>query len=673
MQITDLKGIGPRAAADFASIGITTVTDLLHYYPRTHQDYSEITPLRLVKPGIVTVKAEITQIKGHYVRRGMHITEATASDDTGSVRLVWFNQPYRQTGIKQGQQYFITGKLELKSQRFALQNPTTELASDMPVHTARIVPIYRETKGVSTVLIRKAMARAMRYASQLPNILPPWIQQKYDLLTYPEALQELHFPSSAERLKYAKYSLGFVEVFELMLASALNKQIVANEIAPPIFCDEQVAKEFVATLPFTLTDAQRKAMWQILKDMERTIPMNRLVEGDVGSGKTVVAAMAGVMALATGFQVALLAPTELLARQHAESISELLKPLKLDGAVGLLVGSLKSSQKKRAQDNLAEGKIRFAIGTHALLQGLQTQNLGLLIIDEQHRFGVEQRKQLLKNTQLMPHVLSMTATPIPRSLALTLYGELDISLLDAMPPGRKPIRTKLVSPNSRDEMYEHVRQEIDKGHQVYMVCPVITESSKVATLSAEALYKKLTTTVYKDKRIGLLHGKLKSDEKTAIMEQFVAGELDILVATTVIEVGVNIPNASIMVIEGADRFGLAQMHQLRGRVGRSSDQGYCYIVPSDSKSPSRRLRALEQSTDGFRLAELDLEIRGPGAIYGTLQSGELDLRFANLSDTKLLASARQAVTEFINAKEKLSDYPELRQRVRVAQAVITLN
>lgn len=673
MQITDLKGIGPRAAADFASIGITTVTDLLHYYPRTHQDYSEITPLRLVKPGIVTVKAEITQIKGHYVRRGMHITEATASDDTGSVRLVWFNQPYRQTGIKQGQQYFITGKLELKSQRFALQNPTTELASDMPVHTARIVPIYRETKGVSTVLIRKAMAQAMRYASQLPSILPPWIQQKYDLLTYPEALQELHFPSSAERLKYAKYSLGFVEIFELMLASALNKQIVANEIAPPIFCNEQVAKEFVATLPFTLTDAQRKAMWQILKDMERTIPMNRLVEGDVGSGKTVVAAMAGVMALAMGFQVALLAPTELLARQHAESISELLKPLKLDGAVGLLVGSLKSSQKKRAQDNLAEGKIRFAIGTHALLQGLQTQNLGLLIIDEQHRFGVEQRKQLLKNTQLMPHVLSMTATPIPRSLALTLYGELDISLLDAMPPGRKPIKTKLVSPNSRDEMYEHVRQEIDKGHQVYMVCPVITESSKVATLSAEALYKKLTTTVYKDKRIGLLHGKLKSDEKTAVMEQFVAGELDILVATTVIEVGVNIPNASIMVIEGADRFGLAQMHQLRGRVGRSSDQGYCYIVPSDSKSPSKRLRALEQSTDGFRLAELDLEIRGPGAIYGTLQSGELDLRFANLSDTKLLASARQAVTEFINTKEKLSDYPELRQRVRVAQAVITLN
>ncbi len=674
VKLIDLKGIGPSTAKVLAGIGINSVNDLLHYYPRTHQDYSEITPLSSIKPGLVTIRAEIKQAKGRYVRRGMHITEAIASDETGSVRLVWFNQPYREGALKIGQQYFITGKLELKSQRFAIQSPSVELVSDMPVHTARIVPVYRETKGVSTVLIRKTMAQAVKYAKNMPNVLPDWIIKKYNLLPYGESLNELHFPSSAETLSLAKYSLGFIEVFELMLASSINKQIVASEIAPSIAFDEQVAKDFVAMLPYKLTDAQRKTVWQILKDIEHTNPMNRLVEGDVGSGKTVVAALAAVMAIAKGFQVALLAPTELLARQHAESLSELLKPLKLDSYVGLIVGSLKSVQKKTAQADIESGKIKLMIGTHALLQDkVKPQNLGLLIIDEQHRFGVEQRKALLKSVGKMPHVLSMTATPIPRSLALTLYGELDISLLDAMPIGRKPIITSLVSPNSRDKMYDHIRSEIDKNHQIYVVCPVISEANKNNLVSAEIMYKQLSSSLFKDKRVGLLHGKLKAEEKTAVMESYVDGELDILVATTVVEVGVNVPNATIMVIEGADRFGLAQMHQLRGRVGRSDDQGYCYIVPSDSKAPSKRLRALVQSTDGFRLAELDLELRGPGAIYGTLQSGELDLRFANLNDTKLLVGAREAVNVFIENKEILKNYPELDRRVRFAQAVITLN
>jgi len=674
LSLTELKGIGPSTAKVFAGIGVHTLIDLLHYYPRTHQDYSIITPLKSIKPGMVTIKAEIKQARGRYVRRGMHVTEAVASDETGSVRLVWFNQPYREGALKLDKSYFITGKLELKSQRFAIQNPSVELVSDIPVHTARIVPIYRETKGVSTVTIRKSMSQAVLMAHNLPDILPVWLKEKYELLSYGNALKELHFPSSAENLAHAKHSLGFVEIFELMLASQINKQLIASEVAPSITFDEQVAKDFTAILPFTLTDAQRKAVWQVFKDLERNIPMNRLVEGDVGSGKTAVATMAAVMAMAAGYQVVLLAPTELLARQHAESISDLLKPLKLDSYVGLLVGSLKSMQKSNAQKAFEVGKIKFIIGTHALLQDkVKPQNLGLLIIDEQHRFGVEQRKALLKTVGKMPHVLSMTATPIPRSLALTLYGELDISLLDAMPPGRKPIITKLVSPNSRNKMYSHIIEEIDKGHQVYMVCPVITEGSKVAAISAEALHKKLSDSIFKDKRIGLLHGKLKSDEKTAVMEEFVAGRLDMLIATTVIEVGVNVINATVMVIEGADRFGLAQMHQLRGRVGRSIDQGYCYIIPSDSKAPSKRLRALVQSTDGFRLAELDLELRGPGAIYGTLQSGELDLRFANLSDSRLLISAREAVQYFGLKQEKLSDYPELKKRVRLAQAVITLN
>ncbi|MDQ3123656.1 MAG: DNA helicase RecG, partial [bacterium] len=323
---------------------------------------------------------------------------------------------------------------------------------------------------------------------------------------------------------------------------------------------------------------------------------------------------------------------------------------------------------------LKKGKIKFAIGTHALLQDkVQMKNLGLLVVDEQHRFGVQQRQALLKSTGHVPHVLSMTATPIPRSLALTLYGELDISLLDDMPPGRKPIITTLVSPNSRDKMEQHINNEIIKGHQVYVVCPVINEETKLETISAEAMFNKLSTNAFKDKKVGLLHGKLKTEEKIRVMEQFIAKKLDILVATTVIEVGVNVSNATVIVIEGAERFGLAQMHQLRGRVGRSTDQGYCYAVPSDSKAPSKRLRALVQSTDGFRLAELDLEIRGPGAIYGTLQHGELDLRFANFSDYVLINKVRTAVQEFIKSDLLLKNYPELARRVRRAQAVITLN
>jgi ATP-dependent DNA helicase RecG len=673
-ELEDLKGIGPSLAKTFESIGIRNLSDLLHYYPRQHEDYSVVTKIAKIRPGTVTLKARIKQVKGRYVRRGMYVTEAVASDDTGSVRLVWFNQPYREGVIKNNEDYFITGKLELKQERFAILNPSIELARGLPVHTARIVPIYRESRGVGAQLIRKVMAEAFKLPQLLPEVLPEPICKDYRLMGYEQAIRELHFPSSADDLAEAKRTLGFLEVFELMLASQINKQEIESEVAPVIEFDEAFAKKFVGGLPFKLTDAQRKAAWQMLKDLERDVPANRLLEGDVGSGKTVIAAMAAAMTMHTGMQAALLAPTELLARQHADSLMELLKPVGMDTSVSLLVGSHKASQKQTAHKAIETGRTGLMVGTHALLQDkVRPKQLGLLIIDEQHRFGVEQRKSLLKSMGKMPHVLSMTATPIPRSLALTLYGELDISLLDAMPPGRRPIITSLVSPNSREKMERHVSDEISKGHQVYVVCPLISESSLVKTVSAEATYERLAQRVFKNRRVALLHGKLKNDEKTAVMERFVAGETDILVATTVIEVGVNVPNATVMIIEGADRFGLAQLHQLRGRVGRSSEQGYCYIVPSDSKAPSKRLRAITQSSDGFLLAEMDLELRGPGAIYGTLQHGELDLRFANLTDQRLLAEARQAVRRFIDDKFKLQSYPELKKRVRLAQAVITLN
>jgi ATP-dependent DNA helicase RecG len=669
-----LKGVGPAVAKQFAEAGIHNIAELLDYFPRTYSDYSRIEPIAQIRPGTVTIEAEIKQAVGRYVRRGMHITEAVASDKSGSVRLLWFNQPYRATAFKPDQKYFITGKLELKRQRFSITNPAVEHASDFPLHTARIVPVYRESKGITSNLLRRTLYQIIKAADQLPEPLPERIRNKHKLLTYGQAVSELHFPSSRERFDQARRTIGFIEVFELMLAAQLNKKAIQAEPAPEITFDEITARAFVQSLPFELTDAQRAAAWQIYQDMAKTVPMNRLLEGDVGSGKTVVAGMAALMAVKAGYQAALMAPTELLARQHAETLSELFAAVGQAGAVSVLTGSLKAAQKKVAHERIASGDIKFIIGTQALLQDkVILKNLGLLVIDEQHRFGVTQRKQLISTTGHMPHVLSMTATPIPRSLALTLYGELDISLLNVMPKGRKPIITEIISPNSREPLHKKLEAEIEAGRQVYIVCPVISGGSSVPAPSAEQMYEKLKAGTFKHRRLGLLHGKLKDDEKAAVMQQFVAGKIDVLVATTVIEVGISVNNASVMVIEGADRFGLAQLHQLRGRVGRGQDQGYCYLVPSSSKSPSARLRAMTQSTDGFRLAELDLELRGPGAIYGTLQHGELDLRIAKLSDAMLLRDARSAVTEFMTSKLKLSDYPELKRRVRDAQAIVTLN
>lgn len=671
-SLTDLKGVGDKSQQLFEAAGIKNIYDLLNYFPRDYHDYSKITPIKTLEPGLVTLRAKLVKVDGRYVKRGMHITEAIALDETGSVKLVWFNQPYRKNSIKDDHDYYITGKLEFKSGRYAISSPTIELSEGDQVHTARIVPIYKESKNLNNRLIRNTMFQAVDYARSLPNLLPDTITKQFNLLSYAEAVKKLHFPANSVDVDQARQTMSFLEIFELMLASNLIKSEISHEIAPRIDFDEGLSKKFVSGLGFELTDSQRKVMWQILKDIDTQKPMNRLVEGDVGSGKTVVAAMAIAMTLNKGMQVAYLAPTEILARQHFETIPKLLKPLGLDQQSELLVGSLKAKSKNQLHSDIKSGKIKLIIGTHALLHGLEINELGLIIIDEQHRFGVDQRNQLMKHSALIPHILSMTATPIPRSLALTLYGELDISIIDAMPPGRKTTITKLVSPNSREPMEEIIKNEIREGRQVYVVCPLIDENSKIQSTSAELTFKRLSQGTFKDQRIALLHGKLKASDKNQLMEDFINGKINILVSTTVIEVGVNVPNASVMVIEGAERFGLAQMHQLRGRVGRSDDQAYCFVVTSDSKAPSKRLRAFTQVNNGFRLAELDLEIRGPGAIYGTLQHGALDLRFANLSDHKLIANVRQSVTDFVN-NFNLDDYPELRRRVRLAQAVITLN
>ncbi len=672
--ITNVKGVGSELAKKIAILQIKTVEDLVYYFPRRYDDYSELQDIQRIKPGVVTIKATIKQAKGHYVRRGMHITEAVASDETGSLRLVWFNQPYRAASLNVDQEYFISGEFGLHYQRLSIQNPSIELVSSFPVNTARIVPIYGETKGLKSHQVRRIIRELIPLIQKMPETLPKWLIEQEKLLPHARAVQTMHFPSQADELLKAKRRLGFEEVFELTLAALLNKHELLKDHSFKIPFKEKLAKSFVKQLPFKLTNAQRKVVWQIYLDMQKEQPMNRLVEGDVGSGKTVVATMAALMAMEQGFQVAFMAPTELLARQHANTIYKLLEPLGFADQLSLLVGSLQPKQKQEAYERIKNGEVRLIVGTHALIQDkVDMHRLSLVIIDEQHRFGVEQRKKLLAKAGHMPHFLSLSATPIPRSLALTLYGELDISVIDAKPSNRRPIETALVLPSSRLEVYKKVIEQLASGRQAFVVTPLISENSVSDTVSAEKTYKELCNGPFKQWRVGLLHGRMKPDDKQKTMDQFLKHELDVLVATTVIEVGVDVPNATGMLIEDAERFGLAQIHQLRGRVGRSEHQGYCYLMLKETGKPSRRLQAVASSADGFELAELDLDLRGPGAIYGTQQHGLLDLRVAKLSDTKLIAQARQAAQAFIDKQENLLKYKRLSHRIQELRAVTNLN
>ena len=669
-----VKGVGPAVEKALFSLGLRTVSDILDYLPRRYDDYSDVVQIAKLHPGAVTILAEVKQATGRYARRGLHITEALVSDESGSLRVTWFNQPYRAAGLKSGQKYYFSGLYELSYQRMQLMNPSAELATDFTLNTARIVPIYRENKNMTSKQLRKIIGQCLSVADTLPETLPAWLIDSAKLMSRSRAIRAMHYPDSPEQLAEAKRRLGYEEVFELALASLLNKQEIAAERSLSIPFNEGLAKEFVGHLPFKLTDDQRKTVWQIYLDMQEPHPMNRLVEGDVGSGKTVVAVMAAVMAMRQDYQVAFMAPTEILAKQHAETLEKLLRPLGLHEQLLLIVGSMKPAQKKIAHARIADGSARLIVGTHALIQdSVDMQNLGLIIIDEQHRFGVDQRKTLMAKAGLMPHVLSLTATPIPRSLALTLYGELDISILYEKPAGRLPIKTEIVMHGSRDALYKTLANEVASGRQLYVVCPLITESEVLAAQSAEAVYEELSKKYFKNLRVGLLHGKLKGEDKQLVMAEFASGRLDVLVATTVIEVGVDVPNATLMAIESAERFGLAQLHQLRGRVGRDSQQSHCYLVLSPGTEPNKRLRAVATSNDGFKLAEYDLELRGAGAIYGASQHGLLDLRVAKLSDTALIAAARSGAKSFVERGENLLHYSELAERVTKLRAVTNLN
>lgn len=671
-SLENVKGVGEKTAQQFALAGLHTVGDLITFLPRAHEDFSEVVKISDIHPGKATIKARCEKIATRPVRRGLRITTATLVDDSGKLQAVWFNQPYRETQLKTGEEFYFSGEFEFNYNRYQLTNPSSEKVSDMPAQTGRLLPIYRAIKGLKSQLVRKVLVELRPLMTMLPETLPADIIKNEKLLSYSDAVLGMHFPKTSDDIKKGKERLAFEELFQLLLASQLNKQLNARLTGWHIPFNQQIVAGFVKQLPFELTGAQRRAAWEIIQDFERKTPMNRLLQGDVGSGKTVVAGLAARQAAHAGFQSAIMAPTEILATQHAETLTKLLGPLGL--TIGLLTGSVKGASRKVLYDQIKAGGVDVVVGTHALIQDtVHFHRLGFVAIDEQHRFGVKQRQELLKKSEHMPHLLAMTATPIPRSLALTVYGELDVSVLGELPKGRKPIATKIWSPISRKQLYDQIDAEIAKGRQAYVICSLIDDNPENDVKSVQAEYKKLQNSIFGHRSIGLLHGKLKSEEKDTVMSSFASGKTDILISTTVVEVGVDVPNATVMLIEDADRFGLSQLHQLRGRVGRSSHQSYCYLMTSGTEKPSQRLREVEKSNDGFYLAEVDLKLRGPGEIYGKAQHGALNLQIATLSDTKLIARASQQAKQFVAANKDLLQYKQLAASVKHYQRLTTLN
>ena len=671
-ELANLTGIGQKTAESLKKAGLSTVRDLLWYLPRDYRDESRFTALKSAQLGHITARVRFSSIKARYARKGMHVTEAIASDSTGSLKVIWFKQPYRVKQLESSNEWFISGELKFQRGRVNIVSPMIEPADDEPLHTGRIVPIYREAAGLSSKQIRKFVKSAL-VANEVAETLPGWLIEKYNFVKFSTAMADIHFPVSQSALELAIRRLKFEELFRLVLASQLSRRQLLEVKAKPVPFRLELAKKFVSQLPYKLTNAQRKVTWQVYKDIEKSEPSNRLIEGDVGAGKTVVAAMVAVMVMESGGQVAFMAPTEILARQHAETLLKILSSVGLDDRVSLLVGSLSPKAKKLAQEAIKNGKVSLIVGTHALIEdAVEIPKLQLVIVDEQHRFGVQQRKKLQNKAQLTPHAIYLTATPIPRSLALTLYGELDVSVLDEKPLGRKNVLTSIVSPAVLNEVLRTIERELELGRQVFVVCPLISnEKNKNDLLAAENMHEYLRQKLIHTK-VGLVHGIQKQAEKESIMAAVVSGTVDVLVATTVIEVGVDVPNASLMVVMGADKFGLAQLHQLRGRVGRAEHQSFCILVPSDSEQIPSRLQTMTTVYDGFKLAEFDLKSRGPGAIYGTLQHGALDLRIAQLTDTKLIILARQAAVDFI-AREKISEWPQLGNSTNELRKIVKLN
>jgi len=677
-SLLEVQGVGPRTGEILAKAGFRTTGDLIDFLPRTYDDYTGAESIAEIRPGKVTIRARAESVETRFARRNMKITTAVLVDDNGDkIQAVWFNQPYRASQLRGGGEFYFSGEFALKRSRYQLLTPACEAVRNLPVASDRIVPVYSTKQGVKPAMVKKIMAKLKPLITMLNETLPGDVVREAGLMDRATAVRELHFPTNRDKLALARRRWAYEELFSLLLAAKMNRRANQQIKGYRLPFKQSEIRQFVAGLPFSLTEAQRRSAWEILQDFERDVPMNRLLQGDVGSGKTVVATMAAYQVALDGYQSVVMVPTEVLAVQHFATMTKLLSSTNIK--IGLLTGAIKGKARRELLDRIAEGEIQLVIGTHALFQpAVQFHRLGFVVIDEQHRFGVKQRQDLLAKTndQYLPHLLAMTATPIPRSLQLTVFGDLDISTLDQLPHGRRQVKTKIVSPNQRDTMVEAIKQELEANHQVYYIAPLIAESEQSEKIGAESLYKKVVGS-YRGYRVGILHGKMPAESKEAVMRQFERHQLDILVSTTVVEVGVDVANATVMVIENADLFGLAQLHQLRGRVGRGEAQAYCYLMQSDSKMPIKRLREIERSNDGFRLAEVDLAMRGAGEIYGTAQHGALNLRGVNLADTLLIKQAsdeaEKVMGRLVADPSYLDRYQGLKSMINKYQKLTTLN
>lgn len=667
---TILAGVGEATAENLARLGIQKVVDLLWHLPVRHEDYSQLRTIDQLEPGEqVTIIANLWDVKTRKISMKREMVQGIIADGTGTLHATWWNK-YIIKQLKPGSTLRFSGKVGLYMGQKTLDNPLFEDADTDMIATGRLAPVYRLTEGLSQKRIRELIRQVLdELAHFMSDPLPPELRDDYDLPELATALQQMHFPDSQEQLTRAHKRLAFEEFLYIQLGVLQRRRELQRNPALVLPSDATLLQQFTERLPFALTGAQHRVLSELVSDISRSLPMTRLVQGDVGSGKTAVAAGAMWIAGANGVQSAMLAPTQILAEQHHRGISRLLAGLQRpDGQpleVALLTGRVIGNERDRILAGLRSGDIDIVVGTTALIQEqVEFNNLGFVVVDEQHRFGVEQRGALRNKSAKQPHLLVMSATPIPRSLALTIYGDLDVSVIDEMPPGRIEIKTKSFRPRERERLYNFLRREVETGRQAFIVYPLVEESDKLDVGAAVEEHKRLSQEVFPNLRLALLHGRMSGSEKDEIMSAFAAGEYNILVSTSVIEVGIDIPNASVMVIEDAERFGLAQLHQFRGRVGRGQHQSYCALVSkAESPDAQERLRALEETNNGFVLAEKDLELRGPGEFLGTKQSGLPELRIAHLSDVATLALARTAAQKLFESDPDLREHSPLQKQV----------
>ncbi|HEY1014796.1 MAG TPA: ATP-dependent DNA helicase RecG [Herpetosiphonaceae bacterium] len=711
--LKNIGGIGPATARLFGRLGVHTIEDVLYHIPHRYDDYSKHKQIGELTVGdMETIVATVESVKV-FNARGRQGTEVTVGDESGVLKASWFRGPWMAKQFREGSKIVLSGKVSTFKDMKQMTNPQWEpFAEDDLVHTGRLVPVHPLTKGLQDRSARTIIKQIVdACAAHMPDPLPAEVRERAGLLPLGLAVAQIHYPDSWAMLTRARQRLGFDEFFFIQLGVLQRKLLYQGATGHAIPQNPEIHGEFLGCLPFQLTGAQTRALTEIQSDLARPVPMARLVQGDVGSGKTAVAAGALVQAVAAGFQGALMAPTEILAEQHYRGLKALLSKVRLPGRakpadgdwrsredqakldrlaeikrllmmsdeeapppdgirVGLLTGSLKARQRREALKLIAEGEVDIVIGTHALIQdAVEYQALGLAVVDEQHRFGVEQR-EALKRKGFNPHLLVMTATPIPRSLALTIYGDLDVSIIDERPPGRQPIKTRWIRSDERAKAYKHLRREIGNGRQAFVICPLVEESEKMEDVKAAVEEQEhLQHEVFPELKVGLIHGRMTANEKDEVMAQFRDRSFDILVATAVVEVGIDIPNATTIVIEGADRFGLAQLHQFRGRVGRGAHQSFCILISDkdDNDTTATRLTAMEESEDGFKLAEIDMELRGPGEFFGHRQSGTPDLKVAQLADTRLLHAARIEAERLLKLDPELDRPEHARLKERLAR------